>query len=182
MQDPFLVGPSIYLRALRLEDAPLFVTWFNDAEVNRFTLRSQPLSLAEEEEFIRQLPSRPNDLVLGIVLRETDQMIGGTGFHALDQRNRHCSFGITLGEKSTWGRGYGTEATRLMLGHAFQTLNLNRVWLHVYEYNQRAIRSYEKAGFRIEGRLRQDTFRDGRYWDTVVMGILREEWRPDRGG
>ncbi len=89
---------------------------------------------------------------------------------------RRASFGILIGDKAAWGKGYGSEATRLMLRHAFETLNLNRVWLHVYEYNQRGIRAYEKVGFRREGVLRQDTFRDGRYWDTIAMAVLREEW------
>jgi diamine N-acetyltransferase len=86
-----------------------------------------------------------------------------------------------LGEKSAWDKGYGTEATRLMVRYAFDTLNLNRVWLHVYEDNEHALHVYPKVGFRIEGRLRQSFFRDGRYWDTLVMAVLREEWKtPDR--
>jgi RimJ/RimL family protein N-acetyltransferase len=85
-----------------------------------------------------------------------------------------------LGEPEEWGKGYGSEATRLVLRYAFETLNLNRVWLHVYEYNERGLRAYEKAGFRREGRLRQEMFRDGRYWDTIVMGILRDEWLAAR--
>ena len=108
-------------------------------------------------------------------VRETDNLIGMTGLHHIDARNRHASFGITIGDKQLWGKGHGTKATGLMIRHAFRTLNLNRLWLHVYEYNPRAIRVYEKLGFRIEGRLRQDMFRDGRYWDTLVMGVLREE-------
>jgi RimJ/RimL family protein N-acetyltransferase len=76
-----------------------------------------------------------------------------------------------------WGKGHGTEATRLVLGHAFDTLNLNRVWLHVYEYNEAGLRLYQKVGFRTEGRLREDNVRDGRYRDTLVMAVLREEWR-----
>jgi RimJ/RimL family protein N-acetyltransferase len=66
-----------------------------------------------------------------------------------------------------------------MVGYAFETLNLNRIWLNVYEYNQRGVRAYEKVGFRREGVLRQDTFRDGRYWDTIAMAVLREEWRKE---
>ena len=94
----------------------------------------------------------------------------------MDVRCRHAAFGITIGCKDAWGKGHGTEATRLVVGHAFQVLNLNRVWLYVYEFNPRGIRVYEKVGFRTEGRLRQDAFRDGRYWDTIVMGLLRDEW------
>jgi RimJ/RimL family protein N-acetyltransferase len=116
------------------------------------------------------------DVHLGIALRESDRLVGATGLHHTDLRNRHAAFGIVIGEKDFWGKGLGSEATRLVVGYAFGTLNLNRVWLEVYEYNPRAARVYEKAGFRVEGRLRQDTFRDSRYWDTLVMGILRDEW------
>jgi RimJ/RimL family protein N-acetyltransferase len=177
VQCPFLVGPSIYLRPLEREDARTIVPWFNDPEVMRYLLRYRPLTLTEEEEFLKRMAQSETDLALGIVRKGEDRLIGATGFHHIDARCRHASFGILLGDKEAWGKGYGTEATGLMVGYAFETLNLNRVWLHVYEYNERGKRAYEKVGFRVEGRLRQDTFRDGRYWDTLVMGILRDEWR-----
>lgn len=182
MQNPFLIGPTVYLRPVERTDAPSFVAWMNDPEVTRFLVARGPINLAAEEEFIRRAGESTTDLILGIALRETDRLIGGTGLHHLDHRNRHAMFGISLGDKSTWGKGYGAEATRLMVRHAFETLNLNRVWLHVYEYNARGLRAYEKVGFKLEGRLRQDTFRDGRYWDTLVMGLLRDEWTPASGG
>jgi RimJ/RimL family protein N-acetyltransferase len=177
VQNPFLIGPTVYLRPLEPQDAPTLTPWFNDAEVNRFMLRSRPMSVVEEEAFLRRMAESDSDVLLGIVLRENDRLVGGTGFHKIDARNRHASFGITIGAKDLWSKGLGSEATRLMVGYAFGTLNLNRVWLEVYEYNPRAVRVYEKIGFRVEGRLRQDTFRDGRYWDTLLMGILRDEWR-----
>jgi [ribosomal protein S5]-alanine N-acetyltransferase len=77
-------------------------------------------------------------------------------------------------------KGYGSEATRLLVRHGFETLNLHRIWLHVYEYNERGIRAYERVGFQREGVLRQDRFYEGRYWNTLVMGILREEWIEPR--
>jgi RimJ/RimL family protein N-acetyltransferase len=177
MVNPFLVGAHIYLRPLERTDAPLFATWLNDPDVSRFLKLYRPLSLRAEEEFIDRT-GQGDDILLGIVLRDGDRLIGGTGLHQIDQRCRKTSFGIVIGEKAAWGNGYGTEATRLMVGYAFDTLNLNRVWLHVYEYNPRGLRTYEKAGFRREGLLRQDVFRDGRYWDTITMAILREEWQP----
>lgn len=85
-------------------------------------------------------------------------------------------FGIVIGEKDCWGKGYGTEVTRLMVWHGFQNLNLNRIWLNVYDFNPRGIRAYEKAGFKKEGALRQAMYAEGKYHDTFVMGILREEW------
>jgi RimJ/RimL family protein N-acetyltransferase len=177
MTNPFLVGTRLYLRPLEKADAATFVPWMNDPEVTRFLLVYRPLNLRAEEEFIDRL-GQGDDVVLGIALRDGDRLIGATGLHNIDQRCRRASFGIGIGAKGEWGKGYGTEATRLIVGYAFETLNLNRVWLHAFEYNPRGIRVYEKVGFRREGVLRQDTFRDGRYWDTIAMAILREEWTP----
>jgi len=176
VQNPFSIGSKVYLRPLDLADAPTLTAWLNDPEVTRYLLLHRPLMLLAEEAFLRKLSESERDIVLGIVAREPEQFIGVTGLHQLDARNRHVQFGITVGEKSAWGKGYGTEATRLMVRYAFDTLNLNRVCLHVHEYNERAVHVYQKVGFRMEGRLRQETFRDGRYWDTFVMAVLREEW------
>ena len=176
MKNPFLVGTKVYLRPLEREDAPLLQPWFNDPEVARNLLRHRPLSLREEEAFLEQIGRSEHDLALGIVVRATDQLIGSTGFHHINSKDRHCSFGICIGEKGEWGKGYGTEATALMVQYAFDTLNLNRVWLHVHEFNARGVRAYEKAGFKREGVLRQSCYREGRYWDTIVMAILRDEW------
>jgi RimJ/RimL family protein N-acetyltransferase len=181
VHNPFLIGSTIYLRPLEKADAPTIATWFNDPEVTHFLRRYQPLTVAAEEAFLQRISESETDLALAIVVREGERFIGVTGLHFFDLRNRHASFGITLGDKSASSKGYGTAVTRLLVAHAFQTLNLNRVWLHVHEFNPRGLRAYEKAGFRIEGRLRQDTFRDGRYWDTIVMGILREEWQSSAG-
>ncbi|MBI1742951.1 GNAT family N-acetyltransferase [Candidatus Acetothermia bacterium] len=176
MKNPFLVGTRIYLRAIEREDAHLFVTWLNDSDVNRTLLTSRPINLPYELDWVEKSYHREHDITLGIALKETDQLIGSTGLHKLDYRNRHAMFGILIGEKSEWNKGYGTEATALTVKYAFETLNLNRVWLHVYEHNARGIKAYEKAGFRQEGVLRQDSYREGRYWNTITMAILREEW------
>ena len=180
MQNAFLIGPTIYLRPLEKDDAPVIAPWYNDPEVLRFMGTVRPTAVAAEEAFIAGLNASPMEPTLGIVVRETDRLIGVTGLAKTDVRHRHAMFGIGIGDKSAWGKGHGTEATRLLVQYAFETLNLNRVWLTVYEYNPRGIRAYEKAGFRVEGRLRQDCFREGRYWDSVLMAILREDWKkPD---
>lgn len=89
-------------------------------------------------------------------------------------------FHITIGEKDCWGRGCGTEATRLMLDHAFGTLGLHRVALAVFAFNERAIRSYRKIGFVEEGRSREAIWRDGSFWDEIQMSMLEQEWRAIR--
>jgi len=176
MQCPYLIGERIYLRPLERADAPVVQPWINDPDIRHTIRRYRPINLQTEEEFIAQANADEHSLVLGIALTDGDRLIGGTGLHDIDYRNRDASFGIIMGVPSEQGKGHGTEATRLIVRHAFETLNLNRVWLQVYEDNLRGIRAYEKAGFRKEGVLRQDVFRAGRYWDTIVMAILREEW------
>jgi RimJ/RimL family protein N-acetyltransferase len=177
VQNPFLIGERIYLRPLECEDAGALASWLNDSDVTRFMLHHSPMSLLSEQEWLRRISESTTDVALGIVLKENDRLIGTAGLHQMDWRNRHAAFGIMIGVKDLWSQGYGTEATALLVRHAFETLNLHRVWLHVYEYNARGIRAYEKVGFRPEGRLRQDNFLEGRYHDTLVMGLLRDEWQ-----
>ena len=180
MRNPYLVGTKIYLRPFDpVEDSKATAAWFNDPEVTRFIRRAMPITVPAQEAFLRRTAGSTTDMAVAIVEQTTDQLVGGTGLHDIDPRNRHAALGIMIGDKTAWGKGYGSEATRLMVRHAFHTLNLNRVYLEVYEYNDRARHVYEKIGFRIEGRLRQHTFRDGRYWDTFVMGVLRDEWRAE---
>jgi len=176
MHNPFLIGEQTYLRPIERGDAPLFVAWLNDPEVTQFLKVHLPFNLLYEESFIDKLYQDPDNVVLGIVEKVTDRLIGSTGLQRIDRRNRHANFGIVIGAKEVWGKGHGTEATRLMVRYAFATLNLNRVWLHVYAFNERGIRTYEQVGFKREGVLRQEVFRDGRYWDAITMAVLRDEW------
>ena len=108
---------------------------------------------------------------------ETDQMLGFVSLFGIDWNHGNAWVGIGLGEREYWGKGYGTDAMRVVLCYAFTELNLHRVTLGVFEYNPRAIRSYEKAGFVHEGRVRKELHKDGQRWDALEMGILRQEWR-----
>jgi RimJ/RimL family protein N-acetyltransferase len=105
-----------------------------------------------------------------------NRLIGFVGLFEIQWHHGDCWVGIGIGEKEDWGRGYGTEAMCLILRFAFEELNLHRVTLGVFGYNPRAIRSYEKAGYQLEGTERQVLHRDGQRADMYIMGILREEW------
>lgn len=176
MKNPYVIGEKIFLRPLEESDAPLLVRWFNDPEVIR-TLRSwRPVTLTTEIEHLQKMARSQDDLVLGISLHD-DRLIGVTGLHGFDPKNRAAMFGIVIGETNEWGKGFGTEATALIAGHGFETMNLHRIWLEVYADNLRGIRAYEKAGFIREGLARQTVWRDGRWHDCVLMGLLQEEWR-----
>jgi len=180
MKNPFLIGEKVYLRPLEREDAPLFVIWLNDSDVTRTLLVKGPLNRHMEEAFLDDVYTDEHRLILGIVDKLTNSLVGSTSLEQVDFKHRHAKFGIVIGAKNEWGKGYGTEATRLMTQHAFMTLNLNRVWLHVIADNRRGIRAYERVGFKREGLLRQEHFREGRYYDTVAMAILREEWESKK--
>jgi RimJ/RimL family protein N-acetyltransferase len=182
MKNPFLIGAKIYLRPVEREESEVLEPWFNDPEVLRTVLGHRPLNRQQEEAYIEKINASEQDIMLGIAVQETDRLIGVTGLHQILLKNRSAGFGITIGAKDEWGKGYGTEATALMVRYAFETLNLNRVWLHVLEYNQRGLRTYEKLGFKREGVLRQEHYRDGRYWDTITMAILRQEWDQQGAG
>jgi diamine N-acetyltransferase len=173
-----IYGDGVRLRAVEREDIPTFVRWFNDPEVLDFILMYRPMSLAGEERWFEGLADRENDFLFAIeaLIDERWVHIGNAGLHNVDWKNSQATFGIALGEKQVWGQGYGTKATKTMLHYAFEELNLHRVELEVFAYNARAIRCYEKAGFRHEGTRRQSHFHNGRYHDAYRMGILREEF------
>ena len=176
MQNPFIIGERIYLRPIEIEDAARYASWLNDPEVRPGVGRTSPLSQLNEEEIIRGMHQKPNQQIMAICEKETDTHVGGTGVHSIDTVDRSCSFGIFIGDRERWSRGYATEATRLVLRHAFETLNLNRVQLNVFSYNPRAIGIYERVGFKRDGVLRQARYHAGEFHDDIVMSVLREEW------
>ena len=198
-----IFGERIRFRAVEREDLTTFINWYNNPEVLRGTSVTLPLSMADEEEWfekMRKLPADEHNLAIEVCLprervdppgeregetvpeggEESWKLIGSIGFFNLDQRNRSSEFGVMIGEKRYWNNGFGTEAVRMLCQHGFNTLNLNRIYLRVYENNPSAIRAYEKAGFTHEGRQRQAEFRDGKYMDILVMSILKNEFLRQR--
>ncbi|HWQ83552.1 MAG TPA: GNAT family protein [Anaerolineales bacterium] len=176
-------GKRVRLRAPTRTDLPQFVAWLNDSEVIAGLLVSIPMSLEDEEAWFAGMLNRPlaeHPMVIEIQREEAWIAVGNCGFHNIDWRARAAEVGIFIGEKSLWNQGYGSEAMRLLLAHGFSTLNLNRIALDVYETNPRAIRSYEKVGFVHEGRKRQAMFKDGKYFDILIMSVLRAEWKEDQ--
>ena len=176
MQTPFLIGNRLYLRPLERADAPLLAAFVNHPETRRTVLRARPTSLAQEEAFLATLGSSERDVMFGLALHEGGVLVGVSGLHQVDPIGRKAQLGLLIGSSVHWGKGYGTEATRLMLDYAFRTLNLHKVGLQVFSNNPAGRRVYEKAGFRLEGTLREDYFVEGTYVDVHCMGLLRSEW------
>lgn len=177
---PTLLGEKVTLRPLVVPDAPRLVALLNDDAVSRNLRLRTPVSLAAEREFIAALPHATDQLVLGITVREDGRLIGVGGLHQLTDPARQAELGLFLGGPEEWGKGYGTETTRLLCAHGFEALKLNRIWLHVFADNERGLRAYARVGFQREGVLRQAAIRDGAYVDVITMSVLRGEWEKGR--
>jgi RimJ/RimL family protein N-acetyltransferase len=161
-----------------------FAQWNRDSEYMRL-LDSDPPRLhsakATKDWLEKHISEEKDTFWFTIRALEDDRLLGDADLEVINRGSREAFVGLGIGERDFWGKGYGTDAMRLLLRYAFLELGLRRVTLNVFEYNQRAIRSYEKAGFRLEGRQRQYIQREGHRWDLLYMGILREEWMENYG-
>jgi RimJ/RimL family protein N-acetyltransferase len=176
-------GDLVALRRHVPANRAAFRRWYADPQVARLTrYQDGPMRTEEIDRFFETRAIGQESLALAIWERATDRLVGTCAFSQLDPDNGSALYHITIGERDAWGRGLGTEATRLMLDHAFTVLGLHRVALSVFEFNVRAIRSYASCGFVIEGRAREAIWRDGRWWDELGMSVLDTEWRRRRFG
>lgn len=174
-------GASVVLRRHRLTDLADVRRWYRDPKLARLTRYSlRPMSDDEIDRFFHGRLMSLGSVAYAVDTRESGRLIGLTTFSNLDPDNGSVMFHITIGEPDAWGHGYGTEAAEMMLWLAFERIGLHRVALSVFGFNERAIRSYEKAGFSVEGRDREAIFRDGQRWDELTMGILAPEWHARR--
>jgi RimJ/RimL family protein N-acetyltransferase len=172
-----LEGTQIVLRRHVPANQKAFERWYADPDVARLTrYQDGPMRRDEIERFFAARVVGPDSLALAVHVKSSGRLVGTCAFSQLDGDNGSALYHITIGEKDVWGRGYGTEATRLMLDHAFNTLGLHRVALSVFEFNTRAIRSYRRCGFQLEGRAREAIWREGRWWDEISMSVLEPDW------
>ena len=174
-------GRSVVLRRHVQGNLDAFRRWYADPEIARLARYQEgPMRIEEIDRFFQVRAIGLDSLAMAIHIRGTNRLIGTCAFSQLDGDNGSAMYHITIGEHDAWGRGYGTEATSLMVDHAFGTLGLHRISLSVFEFNERAVRSYASCGFVAEGRARESIRRDGRWWDEVSMSILEPDWRRHR--
>ncbi|MGB9522024.1 MAG: GNAT family N-acetyltransferase, partial [Anaerolineales bacterium] len=138
-----------------------------------------PLSSYQEGQWfenVMQKPTEEHPLVIEVQQEDAWFPIGDIALMNIDWRNRSAELGISIGEKSFWNKGCGSDAIKLFLKHCFDTLNLERIFLRVHQTNQRAIRAYQKCGFIQEGLLRRAEYKNGTYLNVLIMAILKSEW------
>jgi RimJ/RimL family protein N-acetyltransferase len=177
-----VTGDRVVLRRHVPDNIRAFQRWYSDPDVVRLTrYQDGPMRRDEIDRFFAARALGPASLSMAIHVVDSNRLIGTCALSQLDADNGSALFHITIGEKDTWGRGYGTEATRLMLDHAFTELGLHRVALTVFAFNERAVRSYRSVGFVVEGRAREAIWREGRWWDEISMSLLDSEWATLNG-
>jgi RimJ/RimL family protein N-acetyltransferase len=173
-----ITGEKVALGPIRRDLLPMYQRWINDFEVTR-TLAAgfRPITWEAEEAWFEGASRRDREVILTIYERATMRPIGNTGLHDLDPHNRTATFGLLIGEKECWGKGYGTETTRLMLDYGFTCLGLHNIMLSVYSFNERGIRAYIRAGFQEIGRRRQAIRLGSQAFDEVLMDCLATEFQ-----
>jgi RimJ/RimL family protein N-acetyltransferase len=168
-------GKLVYLRSVEAPDLDRWVEWFNEAEIIQFLNVVYPYSRLDAENFWKRTQQNAAEVLYSIVTQAEHKHIGSINLKKIDWRSRHAELGITLGIKEFWGRGYGNDAVETVCRFAFAEMGLHRVYLYVREDHEAGIRAYEKAGFKIEGRARQQLYRNGRYYDLILMGRLASD-------
>lgn len=160
-------------------DLPCFQKWLQDPEVRRWLAAvGDPPTLEDEYEWYESTRSNPDNVMWSIDTLD-GQLIGSVDLRLVPAANR-AELGIAIQDKAFWSQGYGTDAIRRVLKHAFKEMRLHRVELHVDEQNARGIRCYEKCGFVREGILREHHKVGRRYANTIQMSILAHEWKAAR--
>lgn len=175
MTKPILKGPRVTLRPIKLSDAPQYVRWFKDADAIKFMSIAPDMTLAKEKKYIKGVMANKHDYNWSV---EVDGKHIGSTEIIVDPHGQDAIFGIFLGEKNEWGKGYASECLNLVCKFLFEKLKFNRLYLKVFVRNSRAVKTYRKFGFVKEGLLRQEKFlpRTGRFEDGYIMSILRSEW------
>lgn len=177
-----LHGERARLRPWNVNDAPVFQRWFNDPEIRHFVGGTAwQMSFPAEEALVRARLENDWERGFAFAIEATDVedapcLVGNVDLRGLDAISRRGVIGIMIGEREFWSRGYGEDAMRAICRFGFADLDLHRLELMVAAFNPRAIRCYEKVGFTVEGRLRDHRYVAGRYYETLLMGLLREDF------
>ncbi len=171
-----LLGERIYLSPRSSEDVEKFTEWLNDFETTDYIGRSSSIMTQEAEKaYLEQHINK--EATFSIVTIKNNELIGSISIENIDHLKRIGTLGIFIGDKNYRNNGYGTEAIRLILDYGFNYLNLNNINLDLMEFNERALACYKKCGFKEYGRRRKCNFVNGKYYDTISMDILAEEFK-----
>ena len=172
-----IAGEKVAMGPIRRDLTHLFQMWSNDFDVRRFQGPMRPTSLESIEDMYTRIKKDENQSYFVVYEKSQLRPIGNAGLADINHAHRTAEFFIMIGDKESWGKGYGTEVTRLVLEYGFACLDLHNIFLWVFATNERGIRAYHRAGFRVAGRLRQAKWRGGRAYDLLLMDCLATEFQ-----
>lgn len=158
-------GKNIFFKNLNSEDKKRIKYWSKDPKVVEFT------------ETYKKSKKKLKIMAFGIHDNVSLKVIGDIAINSIDLKNKHAEIGLTIGDKNYWGKGYGTDSVKTIINYCFSKLNLNKVYLDVWEDNERAIRCYKKCGFKVDGILRKHIKKGKKYYNKIIMSILKQEWK-----
>lgn len=164
---------KIYLREISSVDTDNIIKWRNSPHVKQNFIYQSDLTKKEHEFWLKTKVETGKVQQFIIIEKETDNPIGSVYLRDIDYNNSKAEFGIFIGEKNGLNKGYGTIAAKMIIKYGFNQLELNKIFLRVFEYNTLAIRSYEKAGFVKEGLFKQDVCINNKFYNIIFMGILK---------
>jgi RimJ/RimL family protein N-acetyltransferase len=169
-----IAGEHVILRAFEREDAERCYRWMNDPNIVRTLKTRYPIAFQNEAEWIeRAIHSSVTERHFAIERKDDRTHIGNASIHDIEWVSRTAAFGLFIGEPSAWNRGFGSDAIRTLARFAFEEMNLRKLRINVFDYNDRAKHVLETHGFVQEGRLRQEFYREGTYHDIVILSIFR---------
>lgn len=176
----FLRGRKVILRPMnKSTDLELAYKYINDPEVRIFLGADRPFTVEAEARWFDSLADRSdNNIVLAIEDIETGKYIGSMGIHRINWKDRTATTGAVIGDKSYWGKGYGTDAKMILLDYAFNTLGLRKILSVVMDFNKRSLNYSLHCGYKIEGVRKRQIFRRGRYCDEILLGLFKKDWLP----
>lgn len=170
-------GQLVKLRAYKEEDIEKAVEFINDEEVKKLMDSNIPFPMTkwQEEEWVRSRKAN-TDFTYDFAIEDlkTGKYIGGCSINECDVKNRTCVVGIMIGDKEYWGKGYGSDALKVLIKFIFEEVNMNKIKLNVFSFNNRAIACYKKVGFKEEGILKKEIYRNGRYHDEIIMAMFKD--------
>lgn len=171
-----LLGEHIYLSPISVDALEKYTKWMNEFETTDYIGKSNKICTIEKEKEFLENCAKDESIILGIVELKNNNLIGNCGLKKINNISRTATLGIFIGDKEERNKGYGAEAIRLLLDYGFNYLNLHEINLDIFEFNKRAIKCYEKVGFKEYGRRRECIYLNGKYYDKISMDILKSEF------
>jgi len=166
------------LREVRVSDVnDNYYRWMNDPEITQYLeSRFYPNSMESLQKYVKRKLGNPDEIFLAIINKERDFHIGNIKIGPINWIHRVAEVGILIGDKTSWGKGYGTEAIGLVVKYAFNILNLHKLTAGCYNSNQGSLKAFQKNGFEIEGIRKKHNFHNGKYIDAILLGLLNPNW------